>query len=540
MSRPHRNDLLLLVLVSGLALAAGRSGLGFYGDDWLVLKTFAFVNDGSLAGLARAMYAWDFVQMRPGQVLYFAALFRLFGLHPLGYHVVNAAMLVGASLLFYLALRRLGLGRGISVAVPLLYSVLPHYSTDRVWFAAFQAPLSMVLYFASLNAGLASLRGSRWTSVAWQMASVLALVASGLCYELTVPLFLLNPVLIGWAARSHDREMPTRAAPRRAVVNGAMTLAALAALVSFKLVTATRLAHGSVIERFVGVAKEAAWINGWYYGLAAPVTFVNALRSSTLGVVLAAGVVALLAAWYLARIPAPPDDHDSTRWEPAACIVAGVVVLVLGHAIIASGADVTLSATGRDNRVAIAGAAGVALCYVGLAAWLTSRLAWTRGWRRGWFAALVAGAAFGAFVVDAQLRSWWVASYRLEREIIAAIRERLPSIPPNTAVVLDGACHTVGVGLSFHSQYDLAGALALAYGDTTVRADVVSPSLTVRRDGLHTEKYDEDSRYPYGSVIVFNFLDRTAHHLADSAAARAYFDRYNPARREGPCPARAT
>jgi len=538
MSRPHRKDLLLLVLASGLALAVGRRGLGFYGDDWLVLKTFTFATDGSLAGLARAMYAWDFVQMRPGQVLYFAALFRLFGLHPLGYHIVNAAMLVGASLLFYLALRRLGLGRGVSVAVPLLYSVLPHYSTDRVWFAAFQAPLSMVLYFASLNAGLASLRGSRWASLTWQVASVLALVASGLCYELTVPLFLLNPVLVGWAARSHDGDIPTRAASRRAVVNGAITLAALAALVSFKLVTATRLAHGSVIERVVGVAKEAAWINGWYYGLAAPVTFVNALRSSTLGVVLDAGVIALLTAWYLARIPAPSDEDHSTRREALACIVAGAVVLVLGHAIIASGADVTLSAAGRDNRVAIAGAAGVALCYIGLAAWLTGRLAARR--RGGWFAALTAGAAFGAFVVDAHLRSWWVTSYRLEREIIAAIRERLPSIPPNTAVVLDGACHTVGVGLSFHSQYDLAGALALAYGDTTVRADVVSPSLTVRRDGLHTEKYGEDSRYPYDSVIVFNFLDRTAHHLPDSAAARAYFDRYNPGRREGPCPARAT
>jgi hypothetical protein len=538
MSRPHRTDLLLLLLVVSLALAAGRSGLGFYGDDWLVLKTFAFATDGSFVGIARTMYEWDFVQMRPGQVLYFAALFRLFGLDPLGYHVVNAAMLVGASLLFYLALRRLGLGRSLSVAVPLVYSVLPHYSTDRVWFAAFQAPLSMVLYFVSLNAGLASLRGGQWTSAAWQAASAVALIASGLCYELTVPLFLLNPVLVAWAARRQEGETRARVvASRRAVVNGAITLAALMALVSFKLVTATRLARGSVVERFVGVAKEAAWINGWYYGLAAPVTFVNALRSSTVGVLLDAGVIAALTAWYLARIPARSDEQHATRSEALACIVVGAVVLVLGHAIIATGADVTLSATGRDNRVAMAGAAGVALCYVGLVAWLTSRLA---TWRRGWFAALIAGGALGAFVVDAHLRAWWVTSYRLEREIVAAIRDRLPSIPPNAAVVLDGACHTIGVGLSFHSQYDLAGALALAYGDTTVRADVVSPSLSVRRDGLHTEKYGEDSRYPYDSVILFNFLDRTAHRLADSAAARAYFDRYNPARQEGPCPARAT
>ena len=92
--------------------------------------------------------------MRPVQFLYLAALYKAFGTDPLGYHVVNTLVLAAGAVLFYLVLRRLGLSRVLALAVPLVYALLPHYSTNKLWMAAFQIGLSMTLYFLSLYADL--------------------------------------------------------------------------------------------------------------------------------------------------------------------------------------------------------------------------------------------------------------------------------------------------------------------------------------------------------------------------------------------------
>ncbi len=123
-------------------------------------------------------------------------MYRLFGVDALGYHLANSAVFVGAVLLFYLALRELRLPRLVVLTVPLVYGLLPHYSTDRFWVAAFQANLSMALYFASLYADLRALRtvcARRWS---WKLLGLTCLLGSAFAYEVTMPLFLLNAAAI--------------------------------------------------------------------------------------------------------------------------------------------------------------------------------------------------------------------------------------------------------------------------------------------------------------------------------------------------------
>jgi hypothetical protein len=546
MSHSHRNDLLALALLIALSLSLDRHTLGFYGDDWGFLRDFSFAADQSVAGLFRKMYAAPPVRMRPGQVLYDALLYRAFGPHPFGYHLVNATVLVAVGLLLYTVLRRLGLQRTLSVAVALLYSLLPHYSTDRVWMAAAQAPLSMVFYLVSLYAAIAALRGERWRSAGWQVVNVLSLLASGLCYEVTIPLFLLHPLLVGWAARAPGTAVASPAGPspesqrllrRRWMIGTVATLLALAVLVAFKLLVTVRLTHDLTGEHAISMAKTIAWTNVWYYGLAAPRTLAHAARASAPWALAVASVLAIASGWYLHRIAAAdPGEERSLARAGLGCVLVGVVVVPLGEAIVLTGSDVAFGPTGRANRVAIAGAIGVALVIVGAVAAVTARMA--PRLRRRWFAGLIAATAAGAFVVEAYIISWWSASYRMQREILATLRAAFPTLPPHTAIILDAACHNPGDGLVFHSPADLRGALDLQYGDSTLRADVVVPTLAVRGDGLHTFKWGGEYRYPYDRLIAFNLPSRTAHRIADSAAASAYFARYNPGRQAGPCPSR--
>src|SRR5262245_8732387 len=66
--------------------------LGFAGDDWHFLSAFFFAPDGALSTRYQAALN-DGLANRPGHVLYLAALYGLFGLAPLGWHVTNHAVI---------------------------------------------------------------------------------------------------------------------------------------------------------------------------------------------------------------------------------------------------------------------------------------------------------------------------------------------------------------------------------------------------------------------------------------------------------------
>jgi hypothetical protein len=199
-------DGLFLTLVVLLSCSLYTSRLGFYSDDWVFLSLLKGTVHHSPAGWYQALYAGDVViRQRPAQIVYLAMLYGFFGLQPFGYHLANALMLVAGSLFFYLSLRVLQLSRLLALALPLIYILLPNYSTDRFWIAAHQATLSIVFYFISLYADLKAVQDYPLHLRRWKSISILSLVISGLAYEVTLPLFLMNPLLAWYLARQKYR-----------------------------------------------------------------------------------------------------------------------------------------------------------------------------------------------------------------------------------------------------------------------------------------------------------------------------------------------
>jgi len=527
-----RRDAAVTAFVAAVSLAVHLGSLGFYSDDWDLLGSFAFTPDQSLSGFYRAMYAQPQVQMRPGQVLYLSLLYRVFGATPLGYHVVNAAVLVAAAVLLVLVLRRLGVSRAVAVPAGALYSVLPHYSTARVWYSAFQAPLSMAAYLFSLYAALRSLESHARQVWAWRLASLAAVVASGLSYEVALPLFFINPLLV-WA---RQRRLASRASgpehqPGSLVFLGLMVAAAVA-VAGFKVLTSTRLSHGSQPGYLASLIHQIAHINLNVYGVGAPRTLWIALHASAepISIALAVGL-GILVAGYLLRVLAReplPSPGQSVR-----LMIAGVVVILLGHAVFVT-TRVSFSPTGPNNRTAVAAAAGVALAWVAAAALIAALL--PRRWRAPAFAGAIGAAICGAFLVTMVLERFWVIAYEQERQLLARVQQSLPTLPQHTTLLLDGFCPYVGPAIVFEAPWDLKGALWVLYRDTTVRADVVSPNLRVEPDAIVTRIYGEDSKYPYRGLIVFNARAGSTYPIPDAETARAYLANHNPDLSNG-CPA---
>ena len=171
-----RNRLLLL----GAALAAfGASELsGFHFDD------YAIFSDRVLTSSSGWVAVWNLRQTRPLTFLTLWLNWMAGGQDPLGYHMLNLALHLGAVLLAYECFRRL-LGERAALAAAAIFAVHPLQAeaVDSIWGRAIV--LAALLCLASL---MAWLDGKGWLAVAWFAA---ALLATGECAAFPLVLLLL-------------------------------------------------------------------------------------------------------------------------------------------------------------------------------------------------------------------------------------------------------------------------------------------------------------------------------------------------------------
>src|SRR5882724_2303225 len=208
----------LLLLAAALAAYGASLGSGFHFDDYAIFA------DPALGSPSGWLQIWTLPQTRPLTYLTFWLNRQIGGGDPLGYHLLNLALHLGAVALAFECLRRLLPERAALIAAA-LFAIHPvqSESVDYVW--ARSIVLAALLCFASLWNWL---EGRRWVAVGW---FALALLAKEECAAF--PLFL---TWIEW--RGVSPKMPRRWAPV-----GAMLALALAA--GARVIYATAVTPGA-------------------------------------------------------------------------------------------------------------------------------------------------------------------------------------------------------------------------------------------------------------------------------------------------------
>lgn len=511
-----------LIFLAGIVLASVSAyvlRIGFYSDDWAFLSVMRHADDQSLPGLVRVL--WDHnanLRMRPTQIAYQVVLYSAFGLKPVGYHIVNALVLTGMILLLYLILRRLRAPRPIAVAVPLVYALLPSYSTDRFWFAAFGYTLSMALALGSIFADIRALESSRWLIV-WKTLSLFLLAAACLGYEIVIPLLLVSPVVTWTLVRGRDR-----------VAARLNSVGLLAYLLAPYTILAILIAYKAMVARGAGLGEDplfyivrliagAVKVHFASFGIGLPYAAWWGLeRLPVIAIVLGAAVG--LAAFLYVRIVLQDHPFPGSRtWVKVA--VAGALAFGLGYSVFLTTGRIGFSSSGPSNRTGLAAALGAAAVIVaGLG--LLARVWSTDTVRRVAFAASIGAVCSMGFFVVTALGDYWVVSWREQNMVLWDIRADLPSVPPGTTVVLHGVCPYEGPAVVFESYWDLDGALEIAYGDPTISADVTTSNMTVETDGIRTTVYAGTAFHPYGEQLLL--YDRTTGRIIPLANERSALD----------------
>jgi hypothetical protein len=504
---------LLVVLVSVVPYV---SRLGFYSDDWVSLGTMTGASDQSVAGLVTAQLSSDpDGRARLTNTVYQALLFRAFKLNPLGYHVVNALVLLSAALLLYLTFCELGVQQTVAVSTAAIYILLPNYSTDRFWFVAFGYGLSMALFLVSTYAFLRAAR-SQWL-VPWTVLALLALAAASLGMEVVVPLVLAIPAALWWQGYRRGRGSLKRqlGIPRGLLLSGS-ALAVVAAVAIYKGGTARGFSVPDVLylKRLVAGALV---VNFGTYGIALLNTVAWSARQLPLDGAALSALLAVLVFSHLSRGEPPPES--ARLWTTF--VVAGCFIFGLGTAIFLTSARVSFWSAGIANRVWIAAALGVALVLVGGSGWVSSWL--SSGLRRWVFSGLITGLCVSGFVINTALATFWIAAWQRQLEVVANIRQALPALAPRTTVILAGVCPYLGPAIVFESSWDLAGALQVVYRDRSLRADVTTGRFSMHDDGLRTRIYGDSRFYRYGQdLLLFDDRRETVFPVTDRSVATAH------------------
>lgn len=515
----HADSLFLAVLVV-LSAAPYLPRLGFYSDDWAFLGMLTTAEDPSLGGLVQEQLDRNYMRMRPTQVLYQAALHRAFGVEPLGYHLVNAGVLVAVAVLLYWVLRELRLPRSLAVAIPAVYSLLPNYATDRFWFAAFGYLFSIAAYLAALYADLRAIRsGSRglWW---WKALALVALLAAGFGYEVVLPLLLLNIALTEIRARRlHPRGLRGQLGLRGTLAFHGSTLGLLSLIVAYKTSVATSAGLGaSLTFHLTRLAVGVATINLGTFGIGLPHTVAWSAPRAGAAALAVAVVCAMVVYRYLGAIGASGSEVTLTARAWSRLVATGLLVMALGYAIFLSTGRIGFSSTGIGNRVHAAGALGVAVMLVAGLGWLDLR-AGTRH-KRVFRVGVAVVCASGTLVTNG-LAGFWVDAWRVEQGVLSDLHASLPDLAEGTTVLLHGVCPYVGPAVVFESNWDLAGALQVQHGVPSLRGDVTSGRVMIEPSGVATKIYGMKVTHPYGErLLLYDHRSGVATKLTDEPSAR--------------------
>ena len=532
-----RRDRVAIAVLVVLSLLWYAPQLGFYSDDWAFLARYATSPDQTLTGFYAASHSPQHAS-RPVQLWLCAGLYWIFGLNPAGHQLLTALLLVANALLVYAVATALSVPRPVALSVAVIYGTLPSYSTDRYWYVAVAITFSVTACLVGLYAEIKAMTAPMRTALWWKLLAIAALVLSVLAYEVAMPLLLVGPALIAWHLHRRHRGTPARGLLYLTALL-AINVVLLAGLSAFKVRTAVRLgAQQGIGAQVADITRHAvrrdvprtayglnlvnaARVHVRDYGVLLPVTALRVTGTAPGGVLvltLLAGVATFL---YLALTLDADGLPTPAAWGRV--LLGGLVVFALGYAIFLTNYNVQFTTTGIGNRTAIVAALGAAMCMSGGLGLLAALLRTSRA-RMLAFAGLIAVYTAGGFMIVNVIAGYWIDAYAAEQKTLRGIRERLPTMPPDSTLILDGVCPYVGPAIVFEADWDLAGALQVMYGDPTLAANVVTPRLRIGEDGLSFTLYNQPTRYPYSSrLFVYDARTGEVQRIPNKESAGAYF-----------------
>jgi hypothetical protein len=519
--------------------------LGFYSDDWAFLHVYDSLKSYGAGEVLHSGLATP-LKERPLHGLYISSLFLLFGLDPLPQHLVNTGLLAFSCVLLFRLLKDLDAPRTTAFSTAILFGMLPHITTLRVWYATFQIVLSLLFFLLSTRL---ELRAARTGRISAKLLALLFAILSLAAYETTAPLLVAGALAAVW--------IRTEAKARFTTVGRRWFEAALPQLPNLTLIAGVLAAKWIVTGRIrdpiplSGELRKIFWTfwsssydwridSGLNLWAAMTVNFWESFtivlrslsRVSTLDNPLTVcAIAALLGVLTYWRIVRERNDHAGVKYT-IGYVACGFVVFWLGYAVFFLSTMVHFAPASTGNRMSTPATIGVAMIVAGILQLISSLGGSARFQQLYGIILAIMVTAFSIHI--AVVASFWSEAWRKEQAILELTRQDLARLPAEPTVVLDGVCPYHGPAIVFESSWDWMFAASISM-QRTIKGDVAIPSLTVTPKGFSTQIYDIKNTYPFDDrLYVYRPYDRAVTPIPDLRAARSYLATRPPALRGCP------
>jgi len=241
----------------------------------LVQPNFGLFDDGRTLVLSRDInqglwdLSWDFAagRFRPVYWLFYALVYRLSGMHPLGYFLANTLILVGISLALIALARLMGLSRFQAWAAGMIF-VLSGSVIENFYTLSKAEPLQLLAISLGLIFAILTTRAKRrlW-KILLLVGCVFSFLLAYLVKETTLVVIPISAVWVVFAWLRSWRSKKSAGILPRLVILGSSGLAGVVFFIARKLAIPVSLTGGSYSEQYSFtleriMASTVRW-SGW-------------------------------------------------------------------------------------------------------------------------------------------------------------------------------------------------------------------------------------------------------------------------------------
>lgn len=517
------------VLLEVLIFGPNLFKVGFYLDDWLMLSTLRFGPQDLFGAFSNYFFNDPKVIIRPVEVLHFGLMYFLFGIKPLGYHVVNAALEICCSVLLYVALKQFTNSRFLSCLVTCGFIIYPVRDSTHYWILCSSVALSLALYLGSLIFSLKAVKEKK--PVLYAIAA-LPFAFSIFNYEVFMPLAGVTAASVFFFAR---RSESYARAFLQAVFSFLPLFLSGVSLFAYQRFLVPNLGVGYLHRLTIDPAQILHVIGAGTFtsSLFGAMPFfqrqaeLHLTEPQNLGNLLA--LTLIFSGTVILSFRLLAAEADSIRLRTCMeLVVVGILAIVSSLAIFGLNKEYEPTLMTLVNRMFTGASLGWNCIFAGLffsAVWLIFNFVKVKTAQQCVLAILSSGLAVAAVfftLVNWQLAQPWVVSKRAQSDVYYLLRGMRGKVKHPDVIILSDFPRYVMWCPVFDGIWDFQSMARVALEDPKIQAGVVCDRLVVEKRLIKDVSVGYTcASYPIENVKVFL---PTKKKLLPVASAREFVD----------------
>lgn len=493
-----------LCLVEILTFAPFLKQVGFYLDDWLMLQTLHFGPQDIAGAFANYFFNDPKVIIRPVEVLHFAPMYFLFGIKPLGYHVVNMALELACLILLYASMFKFSSSRLIAFLSVVAFICYPIRDSTHYWILCSSVALSLGFYLCSL---LLSLHGIAKSKPLFYWLAALPFALSIYNYEVFLPFAAVSALCVFLISLRSSRLFQSLKSSAHSLLPLALTAFSL---VAYQRLIVPRLGLGYLHKvtidplQILKVTAEGSFVSSPLnafpflfqqanYRLAEPFSIAAVLSLC----VIFAGVLCL--SFVLLQ-------REAVVVKPARIgeiLCVGILAIVSSIAIFGLNTEYQPTLLTLVNRMFSGAAIGWGLIFAAVAA-LIGRACSARAIFSGILSVVLSCGILYFTLANWQLAHAWVVSQRVQNSLFYLVKKEKGRLQYPDSIMLTECPRYVMWSPVFDGIWDFQSMVRLALDDSRIKAGVVSERLVLGLNEMKDVSMGYTCAvYPYHRLKVF-------------------------------------